>query len=50
MKAYTLIHITGIKKHQRFGNAATGARETRKHFKRTKRLVSFQVMGTVIQK
>lgn len=37
----TFVNITLIKIYKRFGNAAAGAGEARKHFKRAKRLVGF---------
>ena len=48
MVAYTFVHIALIKINERFGNATTGARETGKHFKRTKRLIRFEMMIMVI--
>lgn len=43
------VNITFVKTNQRFGDAAARAGETRKHFKRTKRLAAFQVVIGIIQ-
>ncbi len=41
MVGNAFVNIAFIKKHQRFGDAAAGAGEARKHFKGAKRLVGF---------
>lgn len=49
MIAKAFVNITFVKTYQRFGDAASGAGETRKHFKRTDRLAALQMMVTIIQ-
>lgn len=49
MIAEAFVNIAFVKTYQRFGDAAAGAGETRKHFKRAKRLAALQVMIGIIQ-